>query len=367
MTLPGTLRIRRAALVSLLVMSLALVLSAPVGAHTRATGTQHKLRKGIVTKKVGAHRGRSTRRFSAKRKKPTSSSTSTGNRSGSPVGTSSGGGSSGVGNGTPVSTRPTQTGGSSETPPTTTPPTTTPLPTPPPVVTTPPPTTTETPSTPNSAGSLLFNGGFSSGLAAWYLQAISSRVAVVAGPEGGTAARFEVRQGDVEPQTGAQRAEVVAPLLFEEGQDLYIHDKIRVPAENTFNAPWQIIQQLHEDSSENSPGVAVFLENNHALRISSGNSAIQYWKGPALQTGRWYDLTYRVLLSRNSSVGTVEVWLDGVQQQMVNGSPTAHGPTATAARTFFKAGIYRSSSSTGTSVVEHDDLAIGSTRAAAEG
>jgi hypothetical protein len=221
------------------------------------------------------------------------------------------------------------------------------------------------PSTP--AQPLIFNGSFDAELGNWYSQAISSRVQTIpaGGPEG-PAARFEVREGDVEPQTGAQRAEVVAPVMFDAGQNLYIHDQIRIPAGNSFKAPWQIIQQLHEDSSDNSPGVAVFLENNHSLRISSGDSSIAYWLGPVLQTGRWYDLTYRVLLSQDPAVGTVEVWLDGVQQRLINGAPSIHGPTATAARTFFKAGIYRSGESTGTSVVEHDGLRIGASLAAVE-
>jgi hypothetical protein len=213
----------------------------------------------------------------------------------------------------------------------------------------------------------MFNGSFTGGLAAWYMQAISSRVTLLPGPEGGQAARFEVREGDVEPQTGAARAARVAPLFFNEGQSLYIHDEIRIPAANNARAPWEIIQQLHENSSDNSPGVAVFLENNRALRISSGDGETSYWSGPALQAERWYDLTYRVLLSQNPSVGTVEVWLDGVPQQMANGQATVHGPTATAPETFFKAGIYRSSASTGTSVVEHDDLEIGTSLAAVGG
>jgi Polysaccharide lyase len=224
-------------------------------------------------------------------------------------------------------------------------------------------------SSPTPGPPLIFDGSFGNELKNWYSQAISSRVSTVpdTGPGGGEAARFEVRDGDVEPQTGSQRAELVAPMFFDEGQDLYIHDEIRVPSGNTFDAPWQIIQQLHEDSSENSPGVAVFLENDHSLRISSGDSSIPYWDGPVLQTDRWYDLTYRVLLSQNENVGTIEVWLDGVPQRLANGATAIHGPTATARRTFFKTGIYRSRESTGTSVVEHGDLMIGSSLAAVEG
>ena len=231
----------------------------------------------------------------------------------------------------------------------------------------PSPTPTPAPVPPAASPQVLFDGSFSSGFTAWYVQSLKARATLApgAGPSGEQAGRFEVREGDVEPDTGSQRSEVVGPTFGE--QDLYIHDAIRVPTGNTFSAPWQIIQQLHEDSSENSPGVAVFLENDHSLRISSGDSSWGYWQGPKLQTGRWYDLDYRVNLSQDPGAGFVEVWLDGVPQQLVNGQTRVYGPTATAARTFFKAGIYRSKSSTGTSIVEHDDITIGSSLAAVAG
>ena len=119
--------------------------------------------------------------------------------------------------------------------------------------------------------------------------------------------------GDVEPDTGSQRSEVSGPT-FKEGEDLYIRDAIRVPAANTYSAPWQIIQQLHEEDWSGSPGMAVFLENNRALKLGAGDGSPTFWQGPTLQTDRWYDLVYRVNLSQSSSAGFVEVWLDGVQQ-----------------------------------------------------
>jgi len=221
---------------------------------------------------------------------------------------------------------------------------------------------------PTANGDLLFDGSFAKGFSSWYVQSLSYRATLVSSgdPAVGEAGRFEVRDGDVEPDTGSQRSEVVGPT-FSEGQDLYIHDSIRIPSANSYNAPWQIIQQLHEDSSVNSPSVAVFLENSHALRISSGDSSRYFWQGPKLQTDRWYDLVYRVLLSQNPGVGLVEVWLDGVPQEMVNGQTRIYGPTATATRTFLKAGVYRSRYSTGTSIVEHGDIKIGTSLGAVEG
>jgi hypothetical protein len=211
---------------------------------------------------------------------------------------------------------------------------------------------------------MLFNGDFDSGFKGWYVQSLSSRATLFSSGafEGGQAAHFEVRQGDVEPDTGSQRSEVSGPT-FKEGQDLYFRDAIRVPAANDFSAPWQIVQQLHEEDWNGSPGVAVFLENDHALRIGAGDGSPKFWQGPALQSDRWYDLIYRVKLSQDPSVGFIEVWLDGVQQKLVNGQTRVYGQTTQMPETYIKAGIYRSKSSAGTSIVEHDAITVGTSLA----
>ena len=228
-----------------------------------------------------------------------------------------------------------------------------PAPTPEPV----PPAATE--------GKLLFNGNFDAGFTGWYVQSLSSRATLFSSGafQGPQAARFEVRQGDVEPDTGSQRSEVSGPT-FKEGQDIYIRDSIRVPSTNTYSTPWQIVQQLHEEHWTGSPGVAVFLENDRSLEIGAGDGSPTFWRGPVLQSNRWYDLVYRVNLSQSSSQGFVEVWLDGVQQSLVNGQTRIYGQTMQMPETYLKAGIYRSKSSTGTSIVEHDAIAVGTSYAA---
>jgi hypothetical protein len=212
---------------------------------------------------------------------------------------------------------------------------------------------------------VLFNGDFDLGWRGWYVQSLSTRATLFSGDafEGAQAARFEVRQGDVEPDTGSQRSEVSGPT-FSEGEDLYFRDAIRVPSGNTFSTPWQIIQQLHEEHWSGSPGVAVFLEDNHSLRLGAGDGSPTFWRGPVLQDDRWYELIYRVKLSQDSSAGFVEVWLDGVRQSLANGQTRVYGQTMQTAETYLKAGIYRSKSSTGTSIVQHDAIVVGTSLAA---
>jgi hypothetical protein len=192
------------------------------------------------------------------------------------------------------------------------------------------------------------------------VQSLASRATLfsTAAFPGPKAARFEVRDGDVEPDTGSERSEVSGPT-FDEGQDLYIRDAIRVPGNSTYQGPWQIIQQLHETSWGGSPGMAVFLNSGPALQIGAGDGSPTYWRSSQLETNRWYDLVYRVYLSRDASAGFVEVWLDGVQQTLLNGQTRAYGETIQTAHAYIKAGIYRSKSSTGTSLVEHDAIIIG--------
>lgn len=205
---------------------------------------------------------------------------------------------------------------------------------------------------------VLFDGGFDNGFKGWYVQSLDSRVDVFSGGLHGNAARFEVRNGDVEPDTGSERSEVSGPT-FHEGQDLYFRDAIRIPEGTTFEGKWQIIQQLHETNWGGSPGMAVFLDSGPSLRIGAGDSSPTFWESANLQFDHWYDLVYHVKLSQDSDAGFVEVWLNGVPQTMVNGERRIYGQTIQTSGTYLKAGIYRARSHTGTTVVEHDDIVVG--------
>jgi hypothetical protein len=211
---------------------------------------------------------------------------------------------------------------------------------------------------PAPSPSFLFSSSFES-FAGWYLQSLPGRATIVSGSafHGSTNARFEVREGDVEPDTGSNRCEVSGPT-FNEGQDIYVRDAIRIPAAATYNGSWQIIQQLHETEWGGSPGIAVFLNAEHVLQIGAGDGSPTFFKSSKLQTNRWYELIYRVNLSQSSSTGFVEVWLDGAQQKLLNGATRSYGQTIQTKHTYLKAGIYRGKSSTGTSLIEHDDIAV---------
>ncbi|HSR93973.1 MAG TPA: hypothetical protein VLK56_03825, partial [Solirubrobacterales bacterium] len=63
---------------------------------------------------------------------------------------------------------------------------------------------TSTPSAPAHNPEVLFDGNFDAGFKGWYLQSLSERATLFSSGafQGTQAARFEVRQGDVEPATG---------------------------------------------------------------------------------------------------------------------------------------------------------------------
>jgi len=230
---------------------------------------------------------------------------------------------------------------------------------------TPAPIPQPTPEAPGAGSRLLFASNFDSGFSGWYVQSLPGRATIsTAHPFAGSgAARLEVRPGDIEPDTGNQRSEVSGPT-FNAGEDIFVRDVIRVPDGYSFQGPWQLIDQLHEEHWAGSPGIATFLDSSRRISFGAGDSSPIYWRGPQLESERWYDLVFRVNLSIDPGQGFVELWLDGFQQVLANGSARMYGETIQAAQTYLKAGIYRSQYSTGTSIVEHDAIAVGTSFAA---
>lgn len=212
-----------------------------------------------------------------------------------------------------------------------------------------------------SGGEVLFHDGFESGtFDDWYVQALDRRATIVSPGafDSDHAARFEVRDGDEEPDTGSERAEVSGPTV-REGQELYVRDSFRIPSGSSIGTSWTIINQLHEEEWDGSPGLAVFLEPDPcpSLEIAAGGGSPTFVDDVPLEFDRWHDLVYRVKLSQDPDAGFVEAWLDGRRLRLSGGRARAEGQTLQGSRAYLKAGIYRSGS-TGTTVVEHDNITI---------
>lgn len=214
---------------------------------------------------------------------------------------------------------------------------------------------------PKMPGKVVFVSNFErEGFPEWFMQALPHRARIVHGQpyEGDGNALFEVRPGDVEPQTGSQRAEGTGPT-FEEGDDIYVRTAFRIPKDNSFRGPWQLIQQFHEaEGWGGSPGTAIFLTSDRRIRIGHGDATELDWQSKPLATDRWYDLTYRVKFSSDPKVGFMEVWFDGKKQRLRDGHFRQYGFTTQMKHTYLKTGIYRSRYSHGISRIEDDSLVI---------
>lgn len=212
----------------------------------------------------------------------------------------------------------------------------------------------------SSPTSALFSGDFESGdLLEWdHAQAIPGRITVVddVAAQGGHAARFEVRGGDEEPGTGAQRAEVVSGLEFEAGEVRCFRILARI--ESWDRDHWGMLWQLHDQSS-GSPPLSLQHEvggSEQALWVGSGDASEVYWSEALPEEGKWFEVVIRVEFGAD---GSVAVWLDGERQEMFNERTTYDGvDTLGEGPGYDKLGIYRSSSAEDTAVVYYDDYRV---------
>jgi hypothetical protein len=205
----------------------------------------------------------------------------------------------------------------------------------------------------------LFKGDFETGnLSQWdYVQAIPGRVSVVTSSvsQGTYAGRFEVKEGDEEPDTLDERAEVESGLRFKESDVRYFRILSRVSSWDFGH--WGIVWQMHDDGP-GSPPLSLQLQDGSPkkLWLGHGEGEPAYWQAtfPGLNT--WFEVVIRVEFGVK---GSLRVWLNGVPQTMLNGKTTyGEADTLGEAPGYDKLGIYRSSSSTGTAVVYHDDYRV---------
>jgi hypothetical protein len=205
-----------------------------------------------------------------------------------------------------------------------------------------------------------FAADFESGdLSQWgYVQALPDRAAVVDDPvaQGAYAGRFEVEEGDEEPDTGSQRAEVRSGLEYEEGDVRYFRVLSRV--ESWDYDHWGIVWQIH-DQSVDSPPLSLQLRDEGSgptLWLGHGDGESEYWEAPLPGEDEWFEVVVRAEIGDE---GSVRVWLDGEEQTMLNGDDSVDGiDTLGDGPGYDKLGIYRSSEASDTAVVYHDDYRV---------
>lgn len=211
-----------------------------------------------------------------------------------------------------------------------------------------------------------FRGDFETGDLSQFeaKQALDERITVVSKvspispvAQGRYAARFEVQEGDVEPATGSQRAELVSGRRFYGGERLHFRDRFRVDSFDP--AHFTIIWQIH-DAGGGSPPLAlqvVGTEKEPRLQlVPFGKNKESYWEAP-FELGRFYESIIRPEFGPD---GSVEVWLDRVQQTLDGGLTIIEGiDTLGVPMSYDKLGIYRGTEATDETVVYHDDYWVG--------
>jgi hypothetical protein len=176
------------------------------------------------------------------------------------------------------------------------------------------------------------------------------------GPGHETAARFEVRPGDVPHFGGGERAEVQhgPPLYVRAGEETFYGWSMCLgdPGTREFPPPagWGlIVMQWH--SREGSPPLSVHVDRD--LRISLENDRPGGYAHPVCpgDPGTWHDYLLHVKWAPDRT-GLVELWQDGTRVAHYNAATTVGGEA-----NYLKAGIYRDRQA-GTHVVWHDALRV---------
>lgn len=198
--------------------------------------------------------------------------------------------------------------------------------------------------------------------------------------DGRRAARFEVRDGD-NPFGDAERAEVQGSAVGKAGSRRWYTWSTYFPANSRLGQAnenrWLAFTQWAVERGS-APIVMSVYRGNIVLQINEQASPRKFigvhrpWAAPvAPLLGRWIDFALFVRWSPRAATGQVQLWVDGVQQQMNwpygESDPTRFGGLGasaftgrTAVRgggpTFVRQGIVRAKAFRGRTVVFHDAL-----------
>lgn len=174
-------------------------------------------------------------------------------------------------------------------------------------------------------------------------------------------ARFELRDGDIPPFGGGERAEITAPSACNvaPGDDRWISYDLKLDSAFTATDWGPVLTQMHGLPSDGSPGFELFADPSGDVYVHNGTL------GPWDQVttinaikGAWHHITMHVKFSSDAAVGYWAVWLDGTnvlpqrsRATMVSGDTSA----------YLKIGLYRSEVATATIIASFDDVRFSDT------
>jgi len=168
-----------------------------------------------------------------------------------------------------------------------------------------------------------------------------------------TAARFEVRNGDIPPFGGGERSEVRAGSaadVYEGDERWYEFSTMFDPSFPNPTGGYFVIMQWH--SASGSPPIAVEVNGQGGVEFRNGRNGKTTPIGP-VRRGEWVNYVLHIKFSNNASVGYAEAWVNGVK------SPSIHrDATMASSSNYLKMGIYRDSVETNTAILWHDGLRV---------
>ncbi len=174
------------------------------------------------------------------------------------------------------------------------------------------------------------------------------------GPGHERAARFEVRDGDIPPFGGGERAEVRAGSSS--GADVYEGDErwyeFSLKFDQGFRNPigtFYVAMQWY--GGDGSPPLALEVSRSGILQFANNRTGQRTDIGP-IQRGVWTKYVLHVKFSSGSGA-FAESFVNGVK------SPQVHRyPTMASAKNYLKMGVYRDAKETATAVVWQDGLRV---------
>lgn len=169
-----------------------------------------------------------------------------------------------------------------------------------------------------------------------------------------TAARFEVRNGDIPPFGGGERAEVRAGTSS--GADVYEGDErwyqFSLKFDQGFRNPtgtFYVAMQWH--AGDGSPPLALEISRLGVLQFANNRTGKRTDIAP-IQRGVWVDYVVHAKFSKGSSA-YAEAWVNGMKTPFVH-----RYPNMASTKNYLKMGVYRDAAETATAIVWQDGLRV---------
>ena len=162
-----------------------------------------------------------------------------------------------------------------------------------------------------------------------FLEQCPGDIASVVGnpaPAGVHAVQLKVSDGDTQSAcpgkvfTPNPAASMIGPTVFHNGDDAWMGFSVYLPAGFPTIPTWFQFAEVYGPPFGGSPPIGLDIEGNRmGLWRDATHNFDNPWSTPVV-TGQWQDIVLHVKFSPDPTVGFVELYFNGVQQQFADGS-----------------------------------------------